>query len=208
MVIAQNLAHRYGRHVVFTELSFTAGQGEVIAITGRNGSGKSTLVKILAGLLRPTGGHVRWTATDSEAVPVIGLVAPYVNLYEDMTLRENLRFIGQLRGMHPTESRFVGIEKEVGLSGAENKVLRTYSTGMLQRARFAAALVHTPSVLLLDEPTLGLDRFGYGLCEHVVDNLKRAGGTVIIASNARRDVGLAGECLCVEDFAPGVRDRT
>ncbi|MDE2957912.1 MAG: ABC transporter ATP-binding protein [Bacteroidota bacterium] len=206
MVTAQSLTHRYGHHVVFTELSFAVGQGEVFAITGRNGSGKSTLVKILAGLLRPTRGQVRWGASDTEAGPAIGLIAPYVNLYEDMTLRENLRFIRKLRGMRPSNS--VGIVERAGLSRAADKVLRNYSTGMLQRARFAAALVHAPIVLLLDEPTLGLDRFGYELCRQVVGSAQRTGGTVIIASNARRDIELAGECLCIEDFAPGVKGRT
>lgn len=206
-VYAQDVMHRYGRNVVFTGLSLSAASGQVVAITGCNGSGKSTLVKILAGLLRPTRGTVRIETGNSQYShgSNIGLVAPYVNLYEDLTLQENLRFIARLRGFDLKSSYLSEIAAKVGLLSAFEQVLRTYSTGMLQRARFAAALMHGPKVLLLDEPTIGLDRSGRSLCVQVVRDIQATGGTVIIASNSKRDVDLASETVCVEDFAPSNR---
>ena len=207
IVSAQDLMHRYGRNVVFTGLSLSAASGQVVAITGCNGSGKSTLVKILAGLLRPTRGTVRIEADRSQNShgSNIGLVAPYVNLYEDLTLQENLRFIARLRGLDLKSSNLSKTAARVGLLSAFEQVLRTYSTGMLQRARFAAALIHEPKLLLLDEPTIGLDRSGRDLCAQVVRGVQESGGTVIIASNSTHDTDLASNQVCVEDFAPNSR---
>ena len=208
MINAEDLTHRYGRHVVFTQLSLSVQSGDTVAISGRNGSGKSTLVKILAGLLRPTRGTVHLQTAVSDSGSKVGLVAPYSDLYKDLTLRENLEFIGRLSRRRLTLTDFSRIVTTVGLEGAEDQVLRTFSTGMLQRARFAAAVLHTPRALLLDEPTIGLDRDGYALFKRVVDDTRRAGCAIIVASNAQRDIEVADRCICIEDYAPNAKDRT
>ena len=206
-LVAEDLAHKYGRHVVFKGVSFCCSAGEAWAIRGANGSGKSTLLKIMAGLLRPTRGSVH-LQTNQTVIPRgllprhIGLVAPYVNLYEALTLRENLEFIGRIRSLHGIKARICRAGAQVGLSVKSKQALRTYSTGMLQRARFAAALIHDPQILLLDEPTLSLDSAGHTFCIQVVRQVQDSGGIVIIASNAASDIALANKSICIEDYSP------
>ena len=203
----EDVAHRYGRNLVFRGLTFQAAAGQVIAITGRNGSGKSTLLKILAGLIRPTRGVVRWQShgvngQQPKASLLLGVVAPYINLYEDLTLDENLQFICRLRGLQQPAIAIERVCAIVGQSADLPDVLQTYSTGMMQRARIAAALLHEPKVLLLDEPTLGLDREGRELCSKVVRSMAQEGGIVLIASNSAADIDLAGQVICIEDYVP------
>ena len=202
---AQQLGHRYGRRVLFKKLSLLASSGESWAITGSNGSGKSTLLKILAGLLRPARGKVI-LLDNGRPVPIeehplrIGLVAPYVNVYDDLTLRENLTFLTRARSMRSTDDKIDKLVGRVGLSGHVDQQLSTYSTGMMQRARIAVALVHQPGVLLLDEPTLSLDGSGRSLCAQIIADVTASGGIAVIASNATSDIALAERAICIEDY--------
>ena len=131
----------------------------------------------------------------------IGLVAPYVNVYGDLTLRENLAFVARARSMSSPGARIRELVEFVGLHTNLDQPIGTYSTGMIQRARLAAALVHRPGVLLLDEPTLSLDESGRSLCGRIVADMRASGGIVMIASNAVSDITLAGRTICVEDYA-------
>lgn len=206
----QGGGHSYGYRRIFSGIDLELFSGDILAITGANGSGKSTLLKILAGGLRPTNGEVKLTLAE-QVVPRehhalhIGFVAPYVNVYEDLTLRENLRFIGKARSMNPNPMRIESTVADVGLTAHIDAPVRTYSTGMLQRVRLAAALFHEPKVLLLDEPTLGLDPKGKEIFSRMIAGVKQAEHLVVIASNSEDEIEMADQLLCIEHYAPKAR---
>lgn len=202
----RNGGHSYGYKRIFQGMNISLSSGEIFAITGANGSGKSTVLKILAGVLRPTDGQVE-LVIEEQAIPAelhplhVGLVAPYMNPYEDLTLRENLSFIQQARSMNSDSSRVESIVSEVGLGPHLDVPIRTYSTGMQQRARFALALLHQPSILLLDEPTLSLDPKGKEIILKMVGHAQQRGRLVVIASNTEEEISMASRSLCIEEYA-------
>ena len=200
--------HKYGYRRIFSNVELTLLPGEILAITGANGSGKSTLLRILAGVLQPTEGEVELTL-EGQCIPRelhplnVGFVAPYINVYDDLTLRENLDFIMRVRSMNEQMEHIESIVAEVGLSDWIDAQLSTFSTGMQQRVRFAAALLHRPRVLLLDEPTTGLDAKGRVVFEKAISRAQDAGHLVAIASNSKEEIRLTNRSLCIEDYAPG-----
>lgn len=131
-------------------------------VLGPNGAGKSTLLRLLAGLMRPTTGEVRvlgrsLMSSDPDARRPIGLLSHQSYLYDDLTLLENLVFVGRLYRVARPKERAIAVLDSLGLSERVNDLPRNLSRGMLQRAAIARALLHEPSVLLLDEPFTGLD---------------------------------------------------
>lgn len=200
--------HKYGYRRIFCNVELTLLPGEILAITGANGSGKSTLLRILAGVLQPTEGEAE-LILEGQCIPKelhplnVGFVAPYVNVYDDLTLRENLNFIMRVRSMNEQMEHIESIVAEVGLSDWIDAQLSTFSTGMQQRVRFAAALLHRPRVLLLDEPTTGLDAKGRAVFEKAISRAQEAGHLVAIASNSKDEIRLTNRSLCIEDYAPG-----
>lgn len=185
---ADGLSKRFGREWVFRGLSFEVGPGELVAVTGPNGAGKSTLLRILAGVLRATGGRVRLEQggrkIEREDRPLhAGMVAPYLSLYEAFTARENLRFQARVRGLADARPRIDELIERVGLSGRGDEQLASYSSGMLQRVRIASALLSAPSVLLLDEPYTNLDRLGRELVASIVAEQRDRGIVQLLATN-------------------------
>ena len=206
-LIVRGAGHKYGYKRIFAGVGATLQPGTVLAITGMNGSGKSTLLKIMAGILRPTDGDVGLiipgkVIPEDEYYLHVGVVAPYVNMYRDLTLRENLMFITRARAMRTGYTRIRKVVSMVGLTDQIDDPVKTYSTGMQQRAHFAAALLHEPTVLLFDEPTLGLDEEGRNIFESIIAGAQKAGNLVVIASNTQNDIALANRSLCIEDYAP------
>lgn len=202
---AEGIGKRFGRRVLFRKLSFTATPGRTMAITGSNGSGKSTLVRILAGVMKPTRGKVTLTvhgaAVDEERRPMhMGVVAPYLNLYDAFTPRENLRFVARARRINGYTERISKVLDDVHLAARSDDPVGTFSSGMKQRMRFAFALFSEPAVLLLDEPTANLDSSGVQMVEHLIARAARSGQIVIIATNDRLEAEACDEILCVEDF--------
>ena len=196
-IAADALAKRYGRRVLFRGLTFAVGAGETVAITGPNGSGKSTLLRILAGLLRPTVGTVR-LSIDGRPLPRAdhplwtGFVAPYMNLYDGLTARENLAFVARLRGLTDANRRIARVLEEVEMAERADDPLSTYSSGMKQRLRIAAAILPEPALLLLDEPSATLDAAGIDLVHRVVQRFSRADRIVIAATNVSEEAARFG----------------
>jgi heme exporter protein A len=194
-LLAEGLRQRFGRRELFRDLALAVGPGEALAVTGANGAGKSTLLQILAGLRTPTAGRVHLqvngAAIPHEARPLaVGFVAPYLQVYDDLTAEENLAFLAQARRLSGGEDRVRGVLARVGLAGREGDRLKTFSSGMRQRVRFATALLAEPSVLLLDEPGSNLDAEGRALVERVVREQREAGGLVVLATNAEEEAAL------------------
>lgn len=196
-----DLSHRFGRRRLFEDLNLTLSSGEWLAITGRNGSGKTTLVRILAGLTRPTQGDAGLYLNEEKLPPEsrrsrVGLVTPELQLDAELTARESLRFFARMRGLPPGEED--GLLASVGLSGREDDRLRTFSSGMRQRLKYAFAVQGRPALLLLDEPTANLDAAGAEIVERIKAE-QRARGILVVATNepheaegATRSIHLAG----------------
>jgi heme exporter protein A len=187
-----NVCKHYSETLLFKDISFELRPGEVLAITGWNGSGKSTLLRIIAGLVRPSLGKVEMFMED-EPIPkesrrkFLGMVAPAMSLYEELTALENLEFFCKVRGIVYNRKSCLGMMERVGLTENARKLCRNYSSGMKQRLKLAQALLHNPPLLLLDEPGCNLDSKGMEVVEELISKQRQLGMTVI-ASNEKREV--------------------
>ncbi|MGH9399223.1 MAG: ABC transporter ATP-binding protein [Thermoanaerobaculia bacterium] len=176
---------------LFADLTFTVERG-FVAVSGRNGSGKTTLLKILAGLARASGGTVRVLSDGRELSGdarrlAVGWAGPDLAFYEDFTAAENLDFFRRAAGRPAPAAELARLLESVGIAGpAVAKRVGEFSTGMRQRLRLAFATLFDPPILLLDEPTLGLDVEGHAAAARIVA-ARRAFGAVIVASNDERD---------------------
>lgn len=164
MVEATNLTKRFGTTTALDGLDLTAESGQVVAVLGPNGAGKTTLVRTIATLLRPDAGTLRVAGVDVARHPeqvrrLIGLAGQYAAVEEAMTGRENLHMVARLFG-HTRKSaaaNAAAVLEQLGLTDAADRLVRTYSGGMRRRLDLGASLVGAPRILLLDEPTTGLD---------------------------------------------------
>ncbi len=184
------LTKTFNRRVIFKDVTFSLGQQNVLRITGRNGSGKSTLVKILGQTLSPTRGTVvlRDDGGDvSFMQQSIGLVSPYLQMYEEFTAVENLVLAMRIRGLKPDHARLDELLTRVTLFERRNDIVRNYSSGMKQRLKYAFALIHRPSVLLLDEPMANLDAEGMSIVRGIMEE-HRAHGILVVATNDPTDI--------------------
>jgi len=194
-----NLCKYYSSTLLFKEISFKLGPGEILGITGWNGSGKSTLLRIIAGLVRPSAGQVEMSYKD-ESIPkdsrrkFLGMVAPALALYEELTALENMEFFCRVRGVSYDRKHCLHIMERVGLTEHAHKMCRNYSSGMKQRLKLVQALLHEPPLLLLDEPGCNLDSKGIRIVEEITSEQRRFGMTVI-ASNEKREVDYADRVI-------------
>jgi len=183
-----NVSKEFNRRSIFRDVSFTLGGGDSLVITGRNGSGKSTLVKIICGLLTPTRGTITYSfegkSIEHDNVRNhIGLVSPYLQLYDEFSGLENLELLSQIRSDRVLEKgRIEEVLNDVGLWERRRDFLRTYSSGMRQRLKYAFALVHKPDILVLDEPTSNLDADGVEMVRSRVTEQKQD-SILIVATN-------------------------
>ena len=187
MILWRNVSKRFGRRLLFRDLSGELLPGVPFALTGPNGSGKSTLLRILAGLSRPDSGAVRFDPD----MGIIGYAAADQSLYGELTARENLEFYARVRAVG--RERCPELLDRAGLSRAADRPVRQYSSGMRQRLKLACALVHSPRVLLLDEPTLALDANGVSFVEELVAEHVTSGGYLALATNDESEADRWGQ---------------
>ena len=179
------------------DLDLTVNEGEVVALLGPNGAGKTTLLKIVATLLRPSRGTATVAdhdcARESEAVrPLIGVVAHGVQLYEDLTARENLKFWAMLAGLPADADTLAQALAEVELERHGNARVRTFSAGMKRRLALARVGLARPRVLLLDEPFAALDARARKWLEARLESFKAGGGALLMATHSfGRELGAA-----------------
>jgi heme exporter protein A len=197
-----DVAAGYGARRVLAGLTLTLRRGETLVVAGANGSGKSTLLRLICGLQRPTAGRIVYVAGERRALPdqardLVGWVAPDLHLYRELTALENLAFFAQVRGLHRTRHDLEALLDEVGLGGRGDDLLAAYSSGMAQRLRYAYALLHSPPVLLLDEPTVTLDERGAALVEQLVAR-RRERSIIVIATNDPRELRFGDYVLRLE----------
>jgi len=176
----------FGAVEAVRDVSFSLAEGEIVALVGHNGAGKTTLIKLMLGLIRPTSGRVRVLGGDPAADPAVrarlGYLPENVSFNPALTGRETLAFYAALK--RAPRAQIAELLDRVGLSAAADRRVRTYSKGMRQRLGLAQALIGAPQVLLLDEPTTGLDpalrRDFYGF----LDDLRAGGATILLSSHA------------------------
>jgi ABC-2 type transport system ATP-binding protein len=164
MIEAERLSKRYGDLLAVDGVSFTVGQGEVVGFLGPNGAGKTTTMRILTGFLPPTDGTARIAGHDLFRDPLaarraIGYLPESPPLYPEMDVEGYLRYVATLKGV-PRRERGAAVERALvrcGLSHVRRRVIGALSKGYRQRVGIAQAIVHDPPVLILDEPTIGLD---------------------------------------------------
>jgi heme exporter protein A len=200
-ITAQSVGKNFGDKKIFKNINFNINDGDSLAITGPNGSGKTTLVRILCGLIRPSEGEIQYYAHGSpiaieEIYQSIGLVGPYLELYEELTAIENLRFFAKMRDLKNAEKRCLDLLNRLGLDGREDDPVKNYSSGMRQRLKYVFALLHTPHILILDEPTSNLDANGIETVYRIMDEQKQK-NILIIATNDTSDLKFGDQQLAI-----------
>jgi Cu-processing system ATP-binding protein len=179
-----DVTKRYGTATVVNGLRASIGQGEVTGLLGHNGAGKTTLIKLVLGLIRPTAGSISVfgrPAGSREVRARIGYLPENVAFYGNLTGREVLEYFARLKNA-PHEDCTTLLER-VGLEAAAGRAVRTYSKGMRQRLGLAQALLGSPELLVMDEPTTGLDPMASQQFFGLIGELKAQGRTVVISSH-------------------------
>ena len=189
MIEARGLCRRYGKALALNDFCLSAGPGQIVGLVGPNGSGKSTAIKILATLIRPSAGNASVCGADVVKEPLkarlnLGYVSERVAVWDELNAYENLHCWGRMRGLGPNglDSTIQSLLKELALEG-ERKLVSSYSKGMRQRVAIGMALLHSPSVILLDEPTTGLDPDGRLLLRDIILRLAKEGKTVLLSTH-------------------------
>ena len=192
---ANNVRKSYGRAVALDGVNLSVEPGELFGLLGPNGAGKTTLMSLLSGLADPTSGTVclfgeRLGMANRELRRRVGLATQDLAIYPELTARENLVFFGRLYGMTRADlrSRVGELLAAVGLSDRADHRTGTFSGGMKRRLNLAVAVVHRPDLLLLDEPTTGVDPQSRNHIYEHVRSLNRAGMTVIYTSHYMEEV--------------------
>ncbi len=188
MIEVHDLTRSFGPHIALDGVNLSVEAGEFVTLVGPNGAGKTTLLRILATLLRPTSGTVRIAGLDpardgAEVRRRIGFLSHRTLLYEDLSAEQNLRFYARLYGLPDAAPRIDELLERVGLAHRRHDLVRTFSRGMQQRLAVARAVLHRPSVLLLDEPYTGLDPQATEALSALLTGLAGEGCTILLTTH-------------------------
>lgn len=191
MIELSNVSKSYGNKAAVRDLSLSIARGELFAFLGPNGAGKTTTIKLMCGLLFPSTGTIRIAGFDvqtegAQARRVISYVPDQPFLYEKLTGREMLQFIADMYGMAPEHGRrrLTEMIELFGLESFVDDLTQNYSHGMRQRTVFACALLHEPQVLIVDEPTVGLDPRSIRLLKDLLRKEAQRGVTVFLSTHS------------------------
>lgn len=186
----QDLSKNYGPKTAVDRVSLNVYGGEVFGFLGPNGAGKTTTIRMIVGLLQPTSGTVKVAGYDVQQQPLqakrsSGYVPDTPNLYSKLSARELLRFVGDLYSMPPQqiERRINELLRLFSLVEAGDDLIDSYSHGMQQKTSLAAALMHDPQVLVLDEPTVGLDPKSARLIKDILRQLAERGSAIFLSTH-------------------------
>ena len=192
---AAGIRKDYGDRAVLRNVSLSIGWGEVVVLFGANGAGKTTLLRILSGLSRPDAGTVhiagrRMNRTGNPARRLVGFAGHQTLLYNDLTCRENLAFYAKLFSTAEPSRRIAEVLESVNLADRADRRVRTLSHGMQKRLSIARAMLHEPSVLLLDEPESGLDAASASGLGELLRQWAADGKSALLTTH-NADVGIA-----------------
>ncbi len=180
----QGVSQRYGSMTVLHDLNLNLGEGEVLGLFGHNGAGKTTSMKLILGLLAPSEGQVKVLGrapNDLQVRRQLGYLPENVTFYPQLSGRETLRHFARLKGA--ALGQVDELLEQVGLAHAADRRVKTYSKGMRQRLGLAQALLGEPRLLLLDEPTVGLDPIATQDLYQLIDRLRQRGTSIILCSH-------------------------
>lgn len=189
ILTVNGLSKKYGSVTAVSDLSFSIEKGKVYGILGPNGSGKSTTLGMVLNVVNPTGGGFSWfegRLTTHQALKRVGAIIERPNFYPYMSAAENLRLVCKIKEVPES-----GIEKrldQVGLLARKHGKFRTFSLGMKQRLAIASALLNDPDILILDEPTNGLDPEGIHQIREIIKEIAGQGTTILLASHLLDEV--------------------
>ena len=194
MLSITNLSKSFGSIPAVQNIEFAAPPGSIVGILGKNGAGKSTILRLIAGILQPDQGDIRVqnlsvTASPQKAKQHIGYLPESVSLYPQLTVGESLEFFGKMRGLPATTltERFRAVVKMCSLQNVLGQKNETLSKGFRQRVGLAQALLHDPAVLILDEPTEGLDPAQLVAFRALLQNFRRQ-KTILFCSHSLSEI--------------------
>ena len=184
-VSVEDLSRHFGRRRAVSRMTFRTARGTILGLLGPNGAGKSTLLAMLATLLRPSSGTIRYGTLGTTAGAAlrarIGVLGHDLFLYPELTARENLAFFAGLYGIADTNAKARAALERAGLGGRGEDPVSGFSRGMRQRVALERALIHDPRLALLDEPFTGLDDASTGALVNRLKTLRDSGAIVILA---------------------------
>src|SRR6266851_1868446 len=190
IIVTEHLSRRFGDFVAVKDVSLSVNRGEIFGVLGPNGAGKSTTIRMLCGILDPSGGRGTVVghdvATEAERIKErIGYMTQRFSLYEDLTVHENLRFYAGLYGVAPRvrAARVEEVLRKIGLAGRRDQIAGTLSGGWKQRVALACATIHQPPLLFLDEPTAGVDPVSRREFWEQIHDLSRVGTTILVTTH-------------------------
>src|SRR5438552_1343952 len=215
MLKVNNLRKTFGTLVAVDNVSFALERGQLVGLLGPNGAGKTTTVSIIAGLVTPDNGDVligghRLAGDTDPAKRRVGLVPQDLALYDELSARDNLRFFGALYGLRgPALGRAIGAAVDlVGLGDRLRDRVKTFSGGMKRRLNLAAGLLHDPDILLLDEPTVGVDPQSRNAIFDNLETLKRRGKALLYTTHYMEEAERLAERIVVIDHGKVIADDT
>ena len=197
------LTKKFGNTVAVNDLSFTVNKGDVYGFLGQNGAGKSTTIRMLLTLIHPTSGEInlfgkKLDANRSNILRQVGAVIEKPDLYKYLSAYDNLSIFAKMSGIKVTKQLLMQQLQMVGLEDRAKDTVRTYSQGMKQRLGIAVALVHNPALIILDEPTNGLDPQGIADVRNLILRLsKEMGKTVLISSHLLSEIELIASRMII-----------
>lgn len=188
MLKIQNLRKSYGKRTVLDNVNMNIPKGKVYALIGPNGAGKSTIMKILTGLINKTSGSItfegrEWSRRDLQK---IGSIIEEPPLYKNLSAYDNMKVVTTMLGI--SNSTILPLLNKVGLGNIDRRPVKQFSLGMKQRLGIAIALINSPKLLILDEPTNGLDPIGIQELREIIQSFKSDGMTVMISSHILSEV--------------------
>jgi ABC-2 type transport system ATP-binding protein len=214
-ILVEDIVKRFGDLEALKGVSFAVPVGQVLGLLGPNGAGKTTAVRVLTTLLLPDGGRAKVLGCDVTEDPMrvrasIGLAGQYAAVDENLTARENLRLVGRLTHVSDADIKLRTDEllERFDLLHAGDRLVRTYSGGMRRRLDLAAALVHEPPVLFLDEPTTGLDPQGRTELWTIIENLVAGGTTVLLTTQYLEEADRLADRIVVIDHGSVIAEGT
>ncbi len=203
MIEVKNYSQRFGKTDVLTDVNFLIGQSEIVGLIGPSGSGKTTLIKSLIGLQTPSSGTVTVLGSQQPSLrqaEKIGYMAQADALYEDLTARGNLRYFGKLYGLKKDRlrARIESVLQFVDLKQDADRPTHQFSGGMKRRLSLAIALIHEPTLLLLDEPTVGIDPALKKTFWHEFDQLRKSGVTILVTTHVMDEAERCDRLLLIQ----------
>ena len=187
IVEVAELARDFGPRRAVAGVTFSLAPGECLALFGPNGAGKTTLLRVLAGLLKPTSGSARVSGIQLPGGPLarsrIGLISHHTMLYEALSPRENVSFSARLYGVRDARVRVEDSLRRMSMLERADTPIRSLSRGMQQRVSIARAMVHSPQLVLADEPYSGLDESGARALTALLQELRSAGTAIIVVTH-------------------------